>query len=90
MNPTLEKLFATLKGLSYPEQMKVSQAYTDLTDPYDTYPDAMDMGLFNPITNPNEDIIGGLQNEMNSMGDDDYFGELLAQAINNRGNYGNF
>ncbi len=89
MNTLLKSLFATLSSMSYPEQMRVSQAYTDLTDPYDTYPDALEMGLFDPIRNPNEDIIGGLQNEMTRMGDDDYFGDLLRQAINSRNKYGN-
>ncbi len=89
MNPLLKSLFATLSSMSYPEQMRVSQAYTDLTDPYDAYPDALEMGLFDPIRNPNEDIIGGLQREREHLGDDDYFGELLRQAINSRNKYGN-
>ena len=89
MKTSLEQLFATLKSLSYPEQMKVSQAYSDMIDPYDAYPDASDMGLFNPVANPKQDIIGDLTREALNFGDDDEFENILKTALLNRNRYGN-
>lgn len=92
MKPSLEALFATLKALSYPEQMKVSQAFTDIVDPYDSYGDSMDLDLFDPVRNPNTDIIGNLTNELTSnySENEDEFENILKQALTNRSKYGGF
>lgn len=94
MKPSLEALFATLKALSYPEQMKVSQAFTDIVDPYDSYGDSMDLDLFDPVRNPNVDIVGNLTNELiNNYGEDDSnneFENVFKQALANRSKYGSF